>query len=326
MMEIVYKIERSFLKILNRILYNGKRAPKGITLMSGEELNSFIYKGLISNKPFMVARFGSVELDSALYTYLCELPLLKRYKLYIQKKIPFLRYDKRHAQGLMNPLCNNAGFFPNDINYLAKFGEKVRKQDASQCCCCCCCCWNNEDLMIPYLSDDIVFGELAQMEPYDYLEPWSRALKGKKVLVIHPFADTINQQYSIREKLWENKDVLPEFDLITIKAVQSIAGEKTQFNDWFEALHFMEKQMDAVDYDIAIIGCGAYGFSLAAHAKRRGKKAVHLGGATQILFGIKGKRWDEMPEVNKFYNEYWVYPSATETPKHNKKVENGCYW
>ena len=326
MNKYIEKIERFPLRMINKLFYHGKQAPKGISLMSGTELNEFIYRGLVTDAPFMVARFGSIELDAALYPYLCELPLWKRYRLYAQKKIGFLRYTSEYAQRLMNPLCNNAGFFPNDINYLAKFSEKVRIEDTSCCCCCCCCCWNNEDLMIPFFSRDIRFAELAEMEPYDYAQPWSRALAGKKVLVVHPFAETIKKQYQKREQLWENKDVLPEFELKTIKAVQSIAGEETPYKDWFEALRRMEDQMDLIDYDIAIIGCGAYGFSLAAHAKRMGKKAVHLGGATQILFGIKGKRWDELPAVSKFYNEHWVYPSAADTPKHKDRVENGCYW
>lgn len=320
-----FKLERFALKSINRIVYHGQRAPKGLELMSREQLNQFIFDGLMADQPFMVARFGSVELNSALYPYIVSLPIRTRYKLYAQKKIDYLRYDESYAHSLMNPLCNNAGFFPNDISYLAKYSEKVRLQDAS-CCCCCCCCWNKEDLMFPFFNKQIRFAKLEEMEPYDYSHPWSRALAGKRVLVIHPFADTIQEQYANREKLWANPEVLPEFELKTIKAVQSIAGEKTQFKDWFEALKYMEDQMDAMDYDIAIIGCGAYGFSLAAHAKRMGKKAVHLGGATQILFGIKGKRWDELPAVNKFYNEYWVYPSADETPQHKEKVEGGCYW
>ena len=63
-----------------------------------------------------------------------------------------------------------------------------------------------------------------------------------------------------------------------------------------------------------------------AHAKRRGKQAIHLGGPLQILFGIKGKRWDDIPSVSKFYNEYWTRPSDEETPVNNTKVEGGCYW
>jgi hypothetical protein len=61
---------------------------------------------------------------------------------------------------------------------------------------------------------------------------------------------------------------------------------------------------------------------LAAHIKRMGKKAVHLGGSTQFMFGITGKRW----EGNPFINEHWVRPSLEETPAKAALVEGGCYW
>lgn len=325
-MNRIEQIERICLRAINKLVYHGRRAPKKIQLISGGDLNEHIYSALIGEKPFMVARFGSVELDATLYTYLCHLPLFERYKLYIQKKIPFVRVSEYAAQNIIEPLCNNAGFFPNDISLIKEYGKRVCELDAPYCDYLCCSEWINEDLAKPFLDSNIRYASINDMEPYDYVKPWSRALAGKKVLVVHPFADTIKKQYLKREQLWENKDVLPEFELHTIKAVQSIAGEEVPFKDWFEALHHMEEQMDAIDYDIAILGCGAYGFSLAAHAKRMGKKAVHLGGATQILFGIKGKRWDEIPAVSKFYNEHWVYPSKEDTPKHKERVENGCYW
>lgn len=63
-----------------------------------------------------------------------------------------------------------------------------------------------------------------------------------------------------------------------------------------------------IDFDIALIGCGAYGMPLASFIKGMGKQAVHLAGWTQILFGIKGKRWDDLPYVSKFYNNAWVRP------------------
>ena len=126
--------------------------------------------------------------------------------------------------------------------------------------------------------------------------------------------------------LFEDGNVLPEFELKTLKAVQSIANNtSTGFVDWFDALNDMKKQIDSIDFDIAIIGCGAYGFPLAAHVKRIGKKAVHLGGPAQVLFGITGKRWEEN-EVSKFINEHWVRPSQTEIPQNSNKIENGCYW
>ena len=322
----IEKIEELALRAINRVVYGGKPKPKGIQQISGDELNRAIYDGLSGTKPFMVARFGSFELEAALYSYLTALPLLQRYRLVAQKKIRFLYYDESYAQKLMNPFCNNAGFFPNDTSLMGRYKERLLDKDAPCCDILCCSEWIREDLAEPFLNRDVRYASIAEMEPYDYAQPWSCALAGKKVLIVHPLAETIEKQYQKRELLWENKDVLPAFELHTIKAVQSIAGEKVPFKDWFEALHYMEEQMDAIDYDIAIIGCGAYGFSLAAHVKRTGKKAVHLGGATQILFGIKGKRWDELPAVNKFYNEHWVYPSKEDTPKHKERVENGCYW
>ena len=322
----VERIERFILRTINKIAYQGRAVPKGLSLLSGEELNEHIYRNLMGNRPFMVARFGSFELEAALYPFICSLPFWKRYLLFAQKKIRFLRYSESFAQELMNPFCNNAGFFPNDISLMDEYKCRLLEEDAKCCDVLCCSEWIREDLARPFLCPQVRYSALEKMEPYDYKQPWSRALEKKRVLVIHPYADTIKKQYLKRKLLWENPEVLPDINLITIKAVQSIAGEKVPFKDWFEALHYMESQMDSIDYDITIIGCGAYGFSLAAHAKRMGKKAIHLGGASQILFGIKGKRWDDLPAVNKFYNDYWVYPSIEETPKHKDRVENGCYW
>lgn len=129
---------------------------------------------------------------------------------------------------------------------------------------------------------------LLSLDPFWSKQPWTRILKNKKVLVVHPFVQTIERQYQKRELLFKNPNILPQFKLTTIKAVQSLGGSN-KFNNWFEALDWMKAEMDKVDYDICLIGCGAYGFPLAAQAKRKGKKAVHLGGSLQLLFGIRGK-------------------------------------
>lgn len=318
------KIERNTLKAVRRIVYGDNLPKKQLEFISGEALNNLIYDALLSDKPFMVARFGSIELSASLYQYLLQRSLFDRYKMYVRGEMDFIRGSAVYERKLMYPLCNNAGFFPEDPSLLRRYSslmvEDVKMLD------CCCCCWEKEKLFADEYSSDIIFAKLSELEPYDYSMPWSKALEGKKVLVIHPFIETIRAQYSRKELLWENHNVLPEFDLHTIKAIQSIAGMKVPYSNWFDALEHMKRQMDDEEYDIAIIGCGAYGFHLAAHAKRCGKRAVHLGGATQILFGIKGKRWDNMPDVSKFYNNYWVYPSPNETPQNNTRVEGGCYW
>ena len=102
----------------------------------------------------------------------------------------------------------------------------------------------------------------------------------------------------------------------------------------------MEQQIDKIDFDIALIGCGAYGMPLAAHVKRLGKQAVHLAGGLQLLFGIKGKRWTEEHVGNfeyrpgvilswdyrSLFNDHWCYPLAIDTPSNAEVVEGGCYW
>ena len=110
------------------------------------------------------------------------------------------------------------------------------------------------------------------------------------------------------------------------RAVQSIAGNPVGFDSWFDALDWMKQEISKKDFDIALLGCGAYAFPLAAHIKRKGKKAIHMGGILQFLFGIKGKRYIEIPETAKYINEFFVSPSDTDRPKLAEKVEGGCYW
>ncbi len=197
--------------------------------------------------------------------------------------------------------------------------------------------WINKEYILTNKLTNLIRVKLLFLEPYWSGSPWTRALKGKKVLVIHPFAKLIEKQYNEnRNLLFNNPEVLPEFDLQTIQAVQSNGDNNVKFETWFDALQFMKDEIDKRDYDIALIGCGAYGFPLAAHVKRNGKKAVHLGGALQLLFGIKGKRW-ENPNYGvgafgrkgvylELFNEYWCRPGDDVKPINVDKIENACYW
>ncbi len=164
------------------------------------------------------------------------------------------------------------------------------------------------------------------LEPYYHAQPWSMQLAGKRVLVVHPYEASIRSQFANRKRIFGEHQVWPECELLTLKAVQTLAGERVGFDNWFEALEHMQRGIDDMDYDVAIIGAGAYGLPLAAHVKRHGRMAIHIGGATQLLFGIRGKRWDDRPEVTRLYNEHWVRPAPEETPKAHDSVEAGAYW
>ena len=300
---------------------------RGIT--DPDKASELIYNLLASGKPCMIARYGAFELASVV-NYLgvrnSHHSLLK----YITGKEPQWWWNKR----LMCFMQSNAGFFPATEENLMKFGEMM-VEDSKQVDIL--GSWlPDEETMIAGFKLDLTKVTLLSLEPYWSKNPWSRILEGKKVLVVHPFASLIERQYEEkREALFDDKQVLPKFELKTIKAVQSIGGD-CQFENWFEALDSMKAQMDATDYDIVLLGCGAYGFPLAAHAKRMGKQAVHLGGALQLLFGIRGKRWDN-PEFGaktvcteggygQLFNSHWVYPGENEMPKAASQVEDGCYW
>ena len=144
--------------------------------------------------------------------------------------------------------------------------------------------------------------------------------------VIHLFEQTILHQYARREMIFSNLKTLPAFELITLKAVQSVANSPTGVTSWFDALDWMKSQINQTEFDIALIGCGAYGMPLAAHVKMLGKKAIHFGGSLQLLFGIKGKRRDEWKHITDLYNDYWIRPLPTDHPSGFQKVEEGCYW
>lgn len=289
-----------------------------------------IYELLSSDKPCMVARFGSTELECLINFLSVNNPKRSLISYFTGKQKEWW-WNKT----VMEQMQQWSGFFPSNVGALSKFC-KLMLFDIKQLNLLGSWCDKNE-YMIKNMLSNVEKVALITLDPYWSSKPWTRGLKGKKVLVIHPFADLIEQQYKEnRTKLFKNPDVLPEFELHTIRAVQSLGGEANGFNDWFEALRYMEEEMDKCDYDIALIGCGAYGFPLAAHAKRMGRKAVHLGGALQLLFGIKGKRW-ENPDYgykelgrkdmySSLFNEYWIRPDEMYKPKSAKNIEGGCYW
>lgn len=271
-----------------------------------EEETQIIVDLLESDKPCMISRFGSVELQA-----IC----LMRYW-------PWLNFLKERSY---RQIGNNAGFFPVDKQQLMRF-YRCYKEDVDQMDIL--VTWRIEELLVhDWLRGKQRIQKSTLDEFYAQSNPWTQALKDKNVLVVHPFAEAIEKQYQKRESLFDSPLVLPGFkSLKTVKAVQSIAGNSVEFRTWFEALDFMKSEIDKADYDIALIGCGAYGLPLAAHVKRMGKKAIHMGGVLQFLFGIKGKRYVDNPETAKYINEYFVSPSESDRPKLADKVEGGCYW
>ncbi len=282
------------------------------SIKNPEIASEIISEAIKSEKPYMISRYGIVELD-AVYNYRKKHPLS-----FLRTIYPFWTGDETRYK-----IQANAGFFPISHKMLSKFSDLIYSIHTNIDILT---TFRPEELLMP--NQNCIKIRAPYLEPFWSKIPWTASLKGRKVLVVHPFAESIENQYKKRELLFENKDILPEFASLTvIKAVQSLGGMDNGFENWFDALHYMEDEINKVDYDVALIGCGAYGMPLAAHCKRKGKKAIHLGGVTQLLFGIRGNRWETEQKIYmQFMNEHWVRPLESERPPTAQNVENACYW
>ncbi len=298
----VFRIVRHFPLIGEKIKRKKYGRQRVMTIQEGRNI---LQTAIKEGKPFMAARFGTTE-GAALYEY------------HRMQKLG-VKYNQIH----LDRMFVQAGFFPKQTDKLFQWAELETEACA------------NIDLLgvMNFFGEEWIVKKYcnhARLMPNGGLgsarKGWASVLGGKKVLVIHPFSETIERQYrEHREEIFPGTNALPSFDLQCIKAVQTIADqEDDRFDDWFAALDYMTEEIQKRDFDVALIGCGAYGFILASRIKQMGKIAVHMGGSLQTLFGIKGQRWDKNESVP--YNDAWVYPSEEETPKGFEKVEGGCYW
>lgn len=266
--------------------------------------NNVIKKLLSEDNSVMISRFGAVEAR-------CVSQYLKK---------------KKYSAKVKENIQIAAGVFPSSNKTLDEFCE-FYLECAKQIDVLAVWQVKNERLLIDKYCKDSKLIRLRSIEPYYFQEPWSEILENKRVLVVHPFAESIGNQYKKRELIFKNKKVLPEFKkLETLKSVQSAAGQTTNFQNWFHAYDYMCSEIEKKSFDIAIIGAGAYGLPLACFVKKLGKKAVHMAGSTQLLFGIKGKRWDDRADMINLYNDNWVRPLKGEIPIAFRKVEGGSYW
>ncbi len=284
--------------------YNGK------TILTKEDTNKKLAELVDSDKPFCVARIGGSELRAIVEC---------------QKE----SHNEERKKYMHNLLYCLSGF----CDPYERIDDFSRLMESSMADVDMMCVWFNqmEDVIIKkYCKKDVELGVLEGIEPwYNKSNPWSSHLKGKKVLVIHPFKDSILAQYKKRDKLFPGTDILPEFELSVFKAVQSLLGEKNEHgDDWFDLLDYMTNEALKIDFDIALIACGAYGLPLAVRLKGAGKQSIHMGGALQLLFGVRGKRWDNFDLLKEFYSDAWAYPLDSEKlgNDNSKHIENACYW
>lgn len=274
----------------------------------GEAGNKLICELLNSNQPFLVGRLGYVE--SAIAGVALTMREI-RVGRFIFDRIKYKMYVNEY-------------FWPRDDDMLLKQGhlclDALPDFDLY-------ICWNTflEKYFSRFLtSPSAMCADFSSLEPFCFDQPWSSALKDKKVLVICPFPETVKRQYAKRALIWADKEVLPDFELHTLKAIYGRSSAPDS-PSWFDALDAMFQDAMQIEFDVALLACGPFAVPLGHRFKQAGRSAITMCGVTQILFGIKGRRWDDRPYISKFYNSAWCRPDPKELPEFVKSVEKGCY-
>ena len=207
--------------------------------------------------------------------------------------------------------------------------------------------WNpmfqrEEATLISRLNPTARHVPLRALEPfYTPAHQYTTKMTKGQVAVVSPFADSIQQQIPRLQEVFPQADQRPPGPMWlpsqSFRPIKAHYGPNiTSKETWppailatgpTAAVQYLADQVTSIKTTrYALVGIGALSLPLVAELKRRGIVAVHTGGGTQIMFGIKGRRWDNHSTISKFYNDAWIRPEAAEIPTEAAKVERGCYW
>ena len=165
------------------------------------------------------------------------------------------------------------------------------------------------------------------LEPYYFKDSWMPSLKGKKILIVHPFSKTFQKQSHNLKKIFPNRVWFEDCEFQFVQPPLTLAGNHEGLC-WQEHLDpFLESLKNTTEFDIALVAAGGYGMLVADYIfKEMGKSVIYIGGALQLFFGVIGKRWFDNKDILKLVNDDWSRPDKTDKPSNFTAVEKGCYW
>jgi len=266
---------------------------------------------LASDKPFFIGRIAGVELLTA----------------YNQQESDILELSHNIIE-----LENNAGIKVKDHDSLTHYTTKLMEAYDH---CTCIAEWEvsgpvyaktgKGQELVTTRTPHIPKVNARVLEPYYFSEEesWMPLLKGKHILIIHPFVETIKQQLPRLTTVFPDKKWFEDCTFTVIKPPMTLAGNH-QNQSWDK--HLTAFLSHTYDFDVALIAAGGYGMLIADELFKRGKSVMYIGGALQLFFGIIGRRWFENKEIMAMVNDTWTRPLPADKPAGATKVEKGCYW
>lgn len=224
-------------------------------------------------------------------------------------------------------LSNNAGFFPIKRKEFYRWHETMSYAISESDFLC---LWQNDPFLKIY--ENKLISSLAPDCRKIPMQSLGRSILPSiapfRWLVVSPFVKTMKYQLPHLRQVHDlNGEVSIDWMHIEktcqfIRCPFQFHLEPTPYDSWEDGLEKLATEVASKEFDVALIGAGAWSLPLGARIKQMGKCAIHMGGEMQLLFGIKGKRWED----RNIYNESWIRPFAEDTPPDVNSVEDGCYW
>jgi hypothetical protein len=286
-------------------------------------LHDYIKGCLDRREPFIIPRIAGVENNLSIFSKCSRTGQVssETYLAYVHKVKMIMK--------------NNAGIYLTTLDSVSRYADRYLKA------------FEHSDMYSGWECHGEVYRVIAQshniierlfprtmffaavLDVFNYIHslPWTWALRGKRVLIVSAFEETIREILPHREKIY-GVDLFPDCQIVTIRPPQTQGSEESR--DFEEELNDFCKRLDAIKdtYDVALVSCGGYGNLVCDHIYQSGRSAVYVGGVLQMYFGILGSRWlQNCPDIVRMYlNEYWKRPKDSEKPKNFKNVEGACYW
>jgi hypothetical protein len=258
----------------------------------------------------------------------CELEALVKYEAADGDAGRFFQAinDQGHEMEL---LYTNTGVFPKGADTVTRWAETYLKALGALDVLA---VWHNvgEEEIANRYAPQATLTRIRGLDPFYHRKPWTSSLKEKRVLAVTPFEQTVVEQrrrYRGRDLFPRVPDLLPDFDLTVVRSPFSAALVPATAPDWHAALADIKEQITNQEFDVCLVGAGAYSIPVCAFVRTElHRSAVHLGGTLQLFFGIRGKRWDSHPFLKTLYNENWTRPVPSEQPRGRWRIEGGAYW
>lgn len=292
-------------------------------------LYEYIERRLAQKRAFVVPRVAGIENNVAV--------------MFANDVRNMAAYPPDYLASLQRAMKSNAGVWLPDPRNVQKYAQEYVRAFA------------NCEMYAGWESQGNVFSDIAKSQTelrtalgaerkmfwacaldifhYIYSNPWTRALQGKRLLIISAFAETMAKQVAQGNlsKIYDGVELFPSCQFQFVKPPMGLADSKV--DEYAVEMTKFYKRLDKYkrSYDVALVSCGGIGNAVCNYLFEAHKKsAIYVGGVLPMYFGILGRRWeDERPDVVKMFaegNPAWTRPATHERPSGFSTIEGGAYW